>query len=224
MEPKEQRRVDDFIVYGIERRDPGARGTRMGAEDLRGGDRNRRADRLRHRRSRRHLRRLGDPAREGAAAHLAVLHSRPADQSRQRTGLDRPQSQGAQPRRRDRLLDRRACDRRRGPADRARRRQCDGGRRRRIGGQPPFARRLLRLPGALHRIQRPAEAGLAPLRSRPRRLRDGRRRRLRRAGGARAREGARRAHLRRTDRLRPFGRRLSHHRPRARTATARSDR
>ena len=40
------------------------------------------------------------------------------------------------------------------------------------------ARRLLRLQGAVDRLQRPAEAGLAPLRPRPRRLRHGRGRRL----------------------------------------------
>ena len=50
MEPKEQRRVDDFIVYGDGGRNPGAARRRLGAQDLRGGDRDRRADRLRHRR------------------------------------------------------------------------------------------------------------------------------------------------------------------------------
>ena len=199
-----------------ERRDAGAARRRLGAQDLRGGDRDRRPDRLRHRRPWRHLRRLGDPARKRTAPHLAVLHSRPAHQSGERTGFDRPQPEGPQPRRRHRLLDRRARDRRRRAADRARRRQRDGGGRRRIGGQPPVAGRILRLPGAVDRLQRPAEAGLAPLRSRSRRLRHGRGRGLRRARGTRARQGARRAHLRRTHRLRPFGRRLSHHRARAR--------
>ena len=54
------------------------------------------------------------PAREGPAPHLAVLHSGPADQSGRRTGVDRPQAQGPQPCGRDRLLDRRARHRRRG--------------------------------------------------------------------------------------------------------------
>ena len=64
------------------------------------------------------------------------------------------------------------------------------------------------------------DARLAALRPRPRRLRHGRGRRRRRARGIRARQGARRQDLRRADRLRPVGRRLSHHRAGARTATA----
>ena len=152
-------------------------------------------------------------ARKGSAPHLAVLHSRPADQSGRRTGVDRPQAEGSKSRGGDRVLDRRARDRRRRAVDRPWRRQRDGGRRGRIGGQPAVARRLLRLQGAFDRIQRPAAAGLSPLRSRSRRLPDGRGRRLRRARGIRARQGARRAHLRRADRLRAVGRRLSHHRP-----------
>ena len=46
------------------------------------------------------------------------------------------------------------------------------------------ARGLRRLPRAVDRLQRSAQAGLAPLRPRPRRLRDGRRRGLRRARGS----------------------------------------
>ena len=46
------------------------------------------------------------------------------------------------------------CDRRRRTADRPRRCGRDGGRRRRIGDQPAFARGLRRLPGALHQFQR----------------------------------------------------------------------
>ena len=135
--------VDDFIVYAMSAATQALAGRRLGAQDLRGGDRDRRADRLGHRRPRRHLRRLDHPARDGAAPHFAVLHSRPADQSRQRPCLDRPQAQGPEPRGGHRLLDRRACDRRRRAADRARRRQCDGGGRRGIGGQSPCACRLL---------------------------------------------------------------------------------
>ena len=56
------------------------------------------------------------------------------------------------------------------------------------------------------------EQGVAALRPRSRRLRDGRGRRRRGARGVRARQGARRADLRRTDRLRHVGRRLPHHR------------
>ena len=123
-------------------------------------------------------------ARERPAPRLAVLHSRPPDQSGQRAGVDPAQAQRTEPLGRHRLLDRRARHRRRGAADRARRRRRDGRRRRRIGVNRLGARRFRRLQGAVDRLQRPAEAGLAPLRPRPRRLRDGRGRRLRRAGGA----------------------------------------
>ena len=49
------------------------------------------------------------------------------------------------------------------PADRARRRRGDGRGRRGILRQPAGARRLLRLQGAVDRLQRPAATGLAPL-------------------------------------------------------------
>ena len=72
----------------------------------------------------------------------------PADQPRLRLRLDQARPEGAEPRGRHRLLDRRACDRRRVAADRARRRRRDGGRRHRIAGRaasrspasPPAAR------------------------------------------------------------------------------------
>ena len=107
----------------------------------------RRPDRFRHRRHRRHRRGLGHAAGEGPAPHLAVLHSRPAHQSRLRLCLDRARPQGAEPCGRYRLLDRRACHRRCGAPDRARRCRRDGGGRRRIAGQPPVDRRAL-LPAA----------------------------------------------------------------------------
>ena len=124
----------------------------------------------------------------------------------------RHRPEGPEPFGGDRLLDRRARDRRRQPADRARRRRRDGRRRHRIAGLPPGDRRLRRLQGAVDAFQRPPDGGLAPLRPRPRRLRHGRGRRRRRARGARARAGARRPDLRRGDRLRPVRRRLPHHR------------
>ena len=84
--------------------------------------------------------------------------------------------------------------------------------RRRIGGQSSLARRVRGMPRAVDGFQRPAEAGFPALRSRPRRVRDGRGRRLRRRRGLRACEGARRENLCRGGRLWPFGRRLSHYR------------
>ena len=74
-------------------------------------------------------------------------------------------------------------------------------------------RRVLRLPRALHRLQRRARPRLAALGQRPRRLRDGRGRRRRGARGIRARAGARREDLRRDRRLRHVRRRAPHHRP-----------
>ncbi len=135
-----------------------------------------------------------------------------ADQSRLRPGLDPLSAQGPEPRGGHRLRHRRACDRRRGAADPARRRRRDGRGRRRGGRLPARHRRLHRLPRPVDRLQRHAGEGLAPLRQGPRRLRDGRGRRRAGAGGIRARQGARREDLRRGGRLRPVRRRLSHHR------------
>ncbi len=181
MEPKEQRRVDDFIVYAVSAATQALRDAdwapKTYEEEIEtgvligsgiGGLRGHRRD--------------GDhPARERPAPRLAVFHPRPADQSRQRSRLDHAQSEGSQPFGGDGLLDRRACDRRRRASRRARRRHRHGRRRRGIGGQSSLARRVRGMPRPVDGIQRPAEAGLAALRSRPRRIRDGRGRRLRRA-------------------------------------------
>ena len=59
MEPKEQRRVDDFIVYGMSAATQALRDANWASQDLRGGDRDRGPDRLGNRRTRRHLRRFG---------------------------------------------------------------------------------------------------------------------------------------------------------------------
>ena len=196
MEPKEQRRVDDFIVFAHVRRD--ARRSRTPAGRPRPSEEeidDRRDDRLRHRRPR-----TASPTppitlhERGPRRHLAVLHSRPPDQSGLGLRLDPLRPQGAQPRGGDRLLDRRACDRRRGAADRARRRRRHGGRRRR-------SRRSCRLALAGFCACRALstdfndepDAGLAALGQGPRRLRDGRGRRRPGARGTRARQGARRA-------------------------------
>ena len=77
----------------------------------------------------------------------------------------------------DGLRHRRACHRRRGAADRAGRCRRDGRRRRRGRGVRARHRRVLRLPRAVHRLQRPPPARLAPLGQGSRRLRHGRGRR-----------------------------------------------
>ncbi len=113
MEPKEQRKVDDFIVFALAAADQALRDADWAPKTYEdqidtgvligsgigglGGI----------------AETVGDAAREGAAPRFAVLHSRPADQSRRRPGVDPPRPQGAQSRRRHRLLDRRARDRRR---------------------------------------------------------------------------------------------------------------
>ncbi len=183
MDPKEQRRVDDFIIYGMSAATQALRDAdwepKTYEEQIETGV----------------LIGSGIGGLGGIYDASITLHEKgprrispffipgQAHQSGERAGFDRPQSQGPQPRGGHRLLDRRACDRRRGAADRPWRRQRDGRRRRGIGGEPPFAGRLLRLPRPVDRLQRPAEAGLAPLRSRSRRFRHGRRRRMRGARG-----------------------------------------
>ena len=166
-----------FHPLRLDRRPAGGDRFRLGAEDRRGALPHRRADRLGHRRACRHRGSLASAAREGAAADLAVLHSGPADQSGLRLCLDPLRLQGSEPCRGHGLRHRRACHRRCGAADRAGRCRCDAGGRRRSGDQPPRHRRLQRLPRAVHRLQRHAGKGLAPLRQGSRRLRDGRGRR-----------------------------------------------
>ena len=163
MEPKEQRKVDDFIIFAMGAATQALDDADWHPEPIRRSDRQRRHDRLRHRRCRRHCRNLAAAARPRPAPGVAVLHSRPAHQSRFGLRVDRPRSQRPQPRRGHRLLDRRACHRRCRPADCAGRCRRDGGGRHRIAGQPHFARGLCRLPGAVDRLQRYAGTGVAAL-------------------------------------------------------------
>ena len=113
-----------------------------------------------------------------------VLHPVVPDQPRLGPGLDQIRLQGPEPCGRHGLLDRRACDRRRGAADPVGRRRRDGRRRRRSGDLPHRHRRLRRGARALDRLQRRAAARLAAVGQSARRLRDGRGRRRRRARGA----------------------------------------
>ena len=114
MEPKEQRKVDPFIVFAMAAADQALDDAGWHPEELRGPVRHRRDDRLRHRRHRRHLRRLGDPARDRGPRRISPffipgriinLASRP--------GLDRARAQGPEQRRGHRLLHRRPRHRRR---------------------------------------------------------------------------------------------------------------
>ena len=154
LEPKELRKIGDFILYGIAAADEAladsgwkpeteadriATGVMIGSGI--GG-----------------IEGIAENAiilkERGPAPHQPVLHSRQHHQPGVRPGVDPPQAQGAEPRRRHRLLDRRACDRRCGAADHLRRRRRHGGRRRGIADRPAIAGRLRRLPGAVDRPQR----------------------------------------------------------------------
>ena len=212
MEPKDQRKVDDFIVYAM----CAARQALDDADWHPATEEDRCATGV--------MIGSGIGGLSGIADGAVLLKERgprrlspffipgPADQSRLRLRLDRARAEGPESFGGDRLFDRRACDRRRQPADRARRRRRDGRRRHRSADQPAGDGRLLRDARAVHRFQRHAGEGVAALRPRSRRLRDGRGRRHRRARGIRTRQAARREDLRRSDRLRHVGRRLSHHR------------
>ena len=151
MEPKEQRRVDDFIVYAMAAATQALRDAdwapKTYEEEIETGvligsgigglggiyD----ASVTLHEKGPRRISPFFIPGRliNLASGQVSIAH----------------QSQGPQSCRRHRLLDRRARHRRRGAPHRARRRQGDGRRRRRIGGQPPFARGVLGLPRAVDR-------------------------------------------------------------------------
>ena len=163
MEPKEQRKVDDFIVYAMAAATQALDDAGWQPDDAGGPERHRRADRLRHRRPAAASRRPRSRCTSKGPRRISpVLHSRPPDQPRLRPRLDPPRPQGPEPRRGHRLLDRRACDRRRRAADRARRCRRDGGGRHRSADLPARARRLRRLPGAVDRLQRRPERASRP--------------------------------------------------------------
>ena len=159
MEPKEQRKVDDFIIYAVSAATQALADAGWAPEDRGRAEFNRRSYRIRHRRTRRHLRGLARPEGEGAAAPVAVLRSRPPHQPGVGPCLDHAPVEGAQSFGRHGLLHRRACDRRRGPPDRVGRCGRDGRRRRRIGGQSSRHGGLRRLPRAVDRLQRPPRTG-----------------------------------------------------------------
>ena len=157
MEPKEQRKVDDFIIFAMSAATQALDGCRLEA---------RRATTTRStpacmigsgigglsgiaetaivlkERGPRRVSPFFIPGRliNLASGYVSIEH-----------GLQGPEPCGG-----DRLLDRRACDRRRRAADRARRRRGDGGGRRGVADLAHRHGRLRRLPGAVHRLQRHA--------------------------------------------------------------------
>ena len=182
--PKDQRQMDEFIVYAMARR---RRRSRMPAGSPRDEEERERTGVM-----------IGSgigglPAstdgaitlhEKGPAPGLAVLHPRPPDQSGLRPRLDPLRLQGAEPRGRHRLLDRRACDRRRGAADHARRCRRDGGGGAEARDLPARPRRLRRGRALSTGFNDEPDARLAALGPGPRRLRDGRGRRHPGARGA----------------------------------------
>ncbi len=119
MEPKEQRKVDDFIIFAMSAATQALADAGWKPTSRRRAVQHRRDDRLRHRRPERHRRDRDRAQGARAAAGVAVLHSGPADQSRLRLCLDRARPEGSEPRGGDGVLDRRARHRRRGAAGRA---------------------------------------------------------------------------------------------------------
>ncbi len=146
--------MDMFIIFAICAAIQAVEDFGLAAAGRGGARANRRHDRLGHRRASRHRRHGDHPGRARAASRLAVLHPVEPHQPRLGQRLDPLWLQRAEPCRRHRLLDRRACDRRRGAAhpDRGRRRH--GLRRRRGGDLPARPCRLRRVAGALDQFQR----------------------------------------------------------------------
>ena len=130
--------MDQFIVFAMAAATMAVEDSGWAPEDEEEPRTHRLHDRLRHRRAARHHRRRDHAAGERAAPDQPVLHPVQPDQPRLRQRLDQLRLQGPEPRGGDRLLDRRACDRRRGAADHARRCRRHGLRRRRGGGLPAW--------------------------------------------------------------------------------------
>ena len=92
LEPKEQRKIGDFILYGDRRRRRGAGGFRLGAEDARTSAAHRRHDRLRHRRPRRHRRERASSCSERGPRRISPFFIPGPHQPRLRPGLDPPRA------------------------------------------------------------------------------------------------------------------------------------
>ena len=181
MEPKEQRKVDDFIVYAVSAADQAISDSGWSAsseeERVRAGV----------------LIGSGIGGLQGIEKSSILLQEKGPRRISpffipgrlinlaRRLRLDQTRAQGSKSCRGYSMLDRRPRHRRRGAPNRARRCRRDGGWRRRKLGLPAWARWVCRLPRAFHRLQRPARAGIEALRPRPRRLRHGRRGGRRRA-------------------------------------------
>ena len=161
MAPKDQRKVDAFILFGVAAAEQALRDAGWTPEDEEDRQRTGRDHRFGDRRAGDDRGDRDHPEGEGAAAGVAVLHPGQPDQPRVGAGVDPLRLQGAEPLGGHRLLDRRARDRRRVAADPARRRRCDGGRRRRGGDLRARDRRVQRLQGAVDRRSTTSRSGRA---------------------------------------------------------------
>jgi beta-ketoacyl synthase-like protein len=144
MEPKEQRKVDDFIIFA------------MGAAHQALDDASWKPASYDDQIKTGVMIGSGIGGLTGIAETAIVLKERgprPPDQPRLRLCFDRARSQGAQSRRRDGLLDRRACDRRRRATCGARRCRGHGGGRGRISDLAHRHGGVRRLSRAVHELQ-----------------------------------------------------------------------
>ncbi len=139
MEPKEQRKVDDFIVYGMCAARQAHRGLRLAAEDHEDQMRDGRADRLGHRRHRGHRRRRALTLHERGPRRVSpfFIPGRLINLASGYVSIAY-RAEGSEPRGGHRMLDRRARYRRCRPSDRARRCRRDGRGRHRVAGEPPL--------------------------------------------------------------------------------------
>ena len=231
MPRKEIRRNDRYVHYAW-----GATVEAMADAGLAEPDRGRGA-RVAHRRDHRlgHRGHQHDDPRHHRGQRARHRAHRPVPRDRADPGhgrglrRDLRQRAGSELRHGQRVLEREPRDRRLGELHPSRRRRRHDRRRRRGGHRRDPVRRVQRDAGPLDEVQRRPGEGVAPVRRRARRVRDGGRRRHPRARGARARPGAGRDDPRRAGRLRRDRRRLAHHpagagRTRGRRVDARRDR
>ena len=95
MPPKDQRKLDKFLVFGIAAAEQAVEDSGWKPQDDERPQPHRRDDRRGHRRPADDLRDLADPEGAGPAPGQPVLHSVGADQPRLRPGLDQVRLQGA---------------------------------------------------------------------------------------------------------------------------------
>ena len=163
MEPKERRKVDDFIVYGIAAADQAVKDSGWQPEDEGKPAAHRRFDRVWHWWASIHRTDNAADCGKRPTPGVAVLHSRGVDQSDQWSGEHPLWFQRSEPFRCDRLFDGGACDWRRLTPDWAGRRRCYAGRRGRSGDLPDRHCRVQCLQGIVHQARRYAERGQPPL-------------------------------------------------------------